>query len=408
MSQNIANNTHLLQANIPDDEEQSSSSDEEEFLEEPPHPSDSDDEQGDGNLPPTAVTDANGNPLLTTTGGGGGSGSNKAHGSSKASGKGDVGEYDYTDDFIDDSEHITMFEKTDKRKPKYLGFFIALGSIDRSEELVANAVPDAPQQRKKQQQGLQAGKNDGEAMQKEEKKSDTAGSGGGEKKRKKSDAVDGTAGDEEKQKKSKKKKKTADVTPGTVAAGTPAATQQQQGSKGASLAQLAAAAGAGITASTPVPGPRPPVSSLLAPELTPLKEGPSHHHHHHQKDSNLPTYILPDDVSETIAAIRVLAAEAPQPAASEPGKPVRKMLPSAVLKKLRESEELFQREYATYKNTAANAILGELMSFLGPFTKRENLRLYVCGRVRCFVRVLLFYIDIGCLVGAIWRGVCLF
>jgi hypothetical protein len=62
-------------------------------------------------------------------------------------------DYDFEDAFIDDSEFIDMIEHSDRRKPKFGGFFIAKGSIDRSEELVEGAAgldpgPKPPRKRK--------------------------------------------------------------------------------------------------------------------------------------------------------------------------------------------------------------------------------------------------------------------
>lgn len=54
-------------------------------------------------------------------------------------------DYDYMDDFIDDEEFIEMFEKADKRKLKYSGFFISQGTIDRTDELMEEAIPDKPE-----------------------------------------------------------------------------------------------------------------------------------------------------------------------------------------------------------------------------------------------------------------------
>lgn len=58
-------------------------------------------------------------------------------------------DYDYCDDFIDDTEFIDMLEHTDRRKLKYSGFFIARGSIDRLDELVPGAIPDKPTRKRK-------------------------------------------------------------------------------------------------------------------------------------------------------------------------------------------------------------------------------------------------------------------
>jgi hypothetical protein len=37
----------------------------------------------------------------------------------------EVGDYDYMDDFIDDEEFIEIIERTDRRKAKFQGFFMA-------------------------------------------------------------------------------------------------------------------------------------------------------------------------------------------------------------------------------------------------------------------------------------------
>jgi len=58
-------------------------------------------------------------------------------------------DYDYCDDFIDDTEFIDMLEHSDRRKLKYSGFFIARGNIDRLDELVPGAVPDKQTRKRK-------------------------------------------------------------------------------------------------------------------------------------------------------------------------------------------------------------------------------------------------------------------
>lgn len=66
-------------------------------------------------------------------------------------------DYDYCDDFIDDTEFIDMLEHTDRRKLKYSGFFINRGNIDRLDELVPGAVPDKPTRKRKVDSAAAAG-----------------------------------------------------------------------------------------------------------------------------------------------------------------------------------------------------------------------------------------------------------
>jgi hypothetical protein len=96
-------------------------------------------------------------------------------------------------------------------------------------------------------------------------------------------------------------------------------------------------------------------------------------------------YEVPADVAAALAELRALAAAAPAPApaAPEPGadpRAHRKSLPPPVLEHLKAVEHIFQREVAAHKTAASKRLLDEILSFLDPFTSKENLRLYVCGR----------------------------
>ena len=111
-------------------------------------------------------------------------------------------DYDYCDDFIDDTEFIDMLEYTDRRKLKYEGFRIYRGRLDRVDELVKGAQPDKPTRKRK-----------GEASGSDAERVRKAGEGGG----------DGTTGEPIAKKQKKKADKGAlfGASPGGLAGGTP-------------------------------------------------------------------------------------------------------------------------------------------------------------------------------------------
>ena len=232
------------------------------------------------------------------------------------------GDYDYCDDFIDDSEFIDMIEHADVRKLKYDGFFISRGIIDRVDELIASAVPDkATRKRKGGGGGVDA---NGNAIA-------PGGGGGGAAGAPTTDKGQGGgegAGGEEPSKK-KQRKKIGD-------------------------------GGGSSAGGSPLPGG---ASASAGPR------------------KQLLPYSMPDDVSQLIEELRELAAAAlPLPSEGDAGhKGHRKTLPTSILEHLKAREHIFHRDVAQYKTTATKSILDELMTFLEPFSTKENMRLYVTG-----------------------------
>lgn len=218
-------------------------------------------------------------------------------------------DYDYCDDFIDDTEFIDMLEYTDRRKLKYEGFRIYRGRLDRIDELVKGAQPDKPTRKRK-------------------------------------GAVDAPGSDAERLKQG-----------------------QEGGEEPAAKKQKKKGQGGGQGASAPSPGNGAPSGTPLSPRKP------------------LPPYNMPADVAAAIQELRALAAAAPAPPPPDPLDPKtnRKSLPAPVLDYLKSVQHLFDREFAHHKSVFSRPVLAQLFQFLEPFTSKENLRLYVCGKVRIFV-----------------------
>lgn len=164
----------------------------------------------------------------------------------------------------------------------------------------------------------------------------------------------------------KRRKKRAE---GEAGAGKPTA------SKG--LAKMGAGAGAS-TAGSPLKLSQGGSGPTVAPASEPRPPKPE-----------MPPYNMSAEVAAAIAHLRALAAAEPPPpaAAAAPaggdgdgdGK-ARKSLPAPIIDYLKSVEKIFHKECAGHK-MACRTIVGELMSFLSDYSKKENLRLYVAGRV---------------------------
>lgn len=256
-------------------------------------------------------------------------------------------EYNYIDDWIDDSEFIEMIEHTDRRKLKYEGFFIAKGDVERLEELVPEAIPDKatskdPNRTKKKRQRGPEMEEEGQGAR---------------------------GGQEAGQKESKKKKTTGGKKKTQNSVGQAEATQD------------------GVTNSHP-PSSRPPDATVPAPTTTPSKQGAADSRSGQTpKEAKVKaSYIIPPHVNDIIKEMRTVAATLPSlppslpPAEGETKVRKTKKLPSEILTLLKAAESAFHKEVDDHGSMATKKIVDELMSFLEPYSTRENMRLYVSRR----------------------------
>jgi hypothetical protein len=244
-------------------------------------------------------------------------------------------EYDYRDEWIDDSEVIDRLEGGDRRAARHAGFFITRGALERAEADEAGgarAEAGGGGARKRR-----AGEGSGDDFERVPKKA--AGGAGGAVKRKAS----GAEGEAPAPKKRSKK----------VAAAAAAAADGAAPARPLSIAQRAAAAGAGAGAGTGASGASPPVPAK------PLA----------------PPYHMPADAAAAIVRVLAAAAAAPAP---EPG--ARRALPAPVLDALRAEEPLFRREVEAHRPRGLRAVLDALAPALEQWTTRVNLRAHVGGK----------------------------
>jgi hypothetical protein len=227
-------------------------------------------------------------------------------------------DYDYCDDFIDDTEFIDMLEHTDRRKLKFSGFFIARGSIDRLDELVPGAVPDKPTRKRKVDPATAAGGSGAAAVA-------VAGEGAAAKAGGDGGAAQG-CGDEP----AKKKKKKAD---GSAAA-----------------------------------------TGTAADGIIPKKDIPQY-----TMPADVAAAI--EQLRSVAATVPPPAVPPPGTTEEGQGaKSNRKVLPPVIYNAIKNVEHLFQRDFAVYQANASKIITEKLFEFLEPFSTRENIRTYIRGK----------------------------
>ena len=290
-------------------------------------------------------------------------------------------DYDYYDNFIDDTEYIEVLEHTDRRKSKYAGFFIAKGSIDRSDELLPGAAPlKNGRRRRRRADGTREGSQQPSGTMTEGISGDedgTRGSHGLED----VEGADRQKDPERKRRRRRRKKDSAEEnlqptaqSPKPLASAKEFSMDAFKAAKGAGAAAGAAAAGAAAAARAAATSQ--PIDSSVGVQV-PSKP---------VQKKETPVYTMPADVADAIDRILKEARSAPPPPPTmgeDNAKFFRKQLPPNVLEVLKSSMGIFGREYRQHGPTASGRIIEQMYDVLEPYTTRENLRIYaIGGRVR--------------------------
>lgn len=270
-------------------------------------------------------------------------------------------DYDYHDEWIDDTEYIEVLEKTDRRKSKYSGFFIAKGTLERREEYMPGAIP------------LKSSRNRRRGRDGSQQPSGTGAEDGIEQNGKLGE-VDMTR---EPVKKRRRRRTRAEMerdrllqAQAHAQASSPSCRSPKPlaNAKEFSIAAFAAAKGAGAAAAAgaiDLSMARPSSFPEPIPRQVTKKE--------------VPVYNMPADVSSAIERVLNEAKSASSFDTYDPSRPNRKQFPPNVLEALKAAMPLFGREYKIHKSVSSSYIVDKMYEVLMPFTTRENLRQYAIG-----------------------------
>ena len=287
---------------------------------------------GNGDTTAAAATGVDG--LENGVGGDGGEGGATKQGGKPRGPSRGVGHYDYEDDFLDDTEFFDLVIHADKRKPKYDGFFVTRGKIEREEE--------EEEEEEEGEEGEHGMMVNGETKKKKKKKKRFDGERGG-----------GEGGGGEKKQKKRRVGETGEEVPTTT----------QKKNKAAVAGGKLVSPG-GTKPSKPPQAPYNPPSEILAgiEQLRTLA-------------ASFPSPPFPTHDGGPAAAATTTTTEGGGGDEDGGKQKVTKKMPPPLRTALKEFSATFLGEVSTHGAAAKSRILTELMAFMEPFTTRSNLNL---------------------------------
>jgi hypothetical protein len=152
------------------------------------------------------------------------------------------------------------------------------------------------------------------------------------------------------------------------------------------IAQMAAGAGAtAAAAASALASATPAGPSAAAPVAQLQQQQPSQQPPSARKLPPPPPYTAPRDVLAAVASLQEVVAKLPVPPPPQEGeKAPRKHLPLSLLEGLKAAQPLFSREAGQHP-WAGKQLVDNLLSFMAPFTTRDNLKTHAFGKVRTFI-----------------------